>query len=42
MEFETLLTSKEIEIVKAICKGYRNKEITKSLSIGEQSVKTPE
>ena len=39
MEFETLLTSKEIEIVKAICKGYRNKEITKSLSIGEQSVK---
>ena len=33
------LTKREIEIVKVICKGYRNKEIMKSLSMTEQSVK---
>ncbi|MFO0793522.1 MAG: LuxR C-terminal-related transcriptional regulator [Candidatus Brocadiaceae bacterium] len=38
-EFETLLTRKEIEIVKAICKGYRNKEIMKSLHMSECSLK---
>lgn len=39
LEFETLLTRKEIEIIKAICKGYRNKEIMKSLHITECSLK---
>ena len=33
------LTKREIEIVKLICKGYRNKEIEKSLSITDQAVK---
>ena len=33
------LTKKEIEIVKVICKGYRNKEIEKSLSMTDHSVK---
>ena len=33
------LTKREIEIVKLICKGYRNKEIEKNLSITDQTVK---
>lgn len=33
------LTKREIEIVKLICKGYRNKQITKSLDITDQAVK---
>lgn len=33
------LTKRELEIIKMICKGYRNKEIAKSLSLTEQSVK---
>jgi len=33
------LTKREIEIIKMICKGYRNKQITKSLGITDQSVK---
>ena len=33
------LTKREIEIVKLICKGYRNKEIMKSLNLTDYSVK---
>ncbi len=33
------LTRREMEIVKLICKGYRNKEIMKNLHILEQSVR---
>ena len=33
------ITKREIEIVKLICKGYRNKEIMKSLSLTDHSVK---
>lgn len=33
------LTKTEIEVVKLICKGYRNKEIMRKLHIKEQSVK---
>ena len=34
------LTGRERQIVRLICKGYRNKEIMAELSISEQSVKT--
>ncbi len=33
------LTNRETEIVKMICKGYRNKEIMQNLNISEQTVK---
>src|SRR3972149_3777806 len=33
------LTKREIEIVKLICNGYRNKEIMKGLSLTDHSVK---
>ncbi|MCK6470060.1 MAG: response regulator transcription factor [Candidatus Brocadia sinica] len=33
------LTGKERDVIKMICKGYRNKEIMKSLNMTEQSVK---
>ncbi len=32
-------TKREIEIIKLICRGYRNKEIVQSLNLSEQSVK---
>lgn len=34
-----LLTKRETEIIQMICKGYRNKQITKSLGITDQAVK---
>ncbi len=34
------MTEKEIEIVKMICNGHSNKEIQKTLTISEQSVKS--
>ena len=39
MKLDTPLTVKETEIVKSICNGYSNKEITKHLKISEQAVK---
>ncbi len=33
------LTNREVEIVKLICEGHRNKEIMQILNIGEQAVK---
>ena len=34
------LTSREIQVIKLICKGYRNKEIMRKLKVSEQSVKS--
>ena len=39
MKLETTLTIREKEVVKLICKGYRNKEIMKRMHICEQAVK---
>lgn len=36
---ESSLTMRETEIIKTVCKGYRNKEIMKHLNISEQTVK---
>ncbi|MFQ5964393.1 MAG: response regulator transcription factor, partial [Candidatus Scalinduaceae bacterium] len=36
----TLLSRRELEIVKMICRGYSNREIMKDLNISEQSVKS--
>jgi two-component system, NarL family, response regulator DegU len=38
-EIQNPLTKKEMEVVKLICKGYRNKEIMLKLCIREQSVR---
>ncbi len=38
-EIENPLTRREMEAVKLICKGYRNKEIMHKLNIREQSVR---
>ena len=34
------LTDREVEIVRMVCKGYRNKEIMQMLDVSEQSVKS--
>lgn len=34
------LTEKEVEIIKMVCKGYRNKEIMRTLNVSEQAVKS--
>ena len=34
------LTEREAEVVKMVCKGYRNKEIMQSLNVSEQAVKS--
>lgn len=39
-ERSSLLTGRELEIVRLICQGFANKEITKKLNISEQSVKS--
>ncbi len=39
LEIENPLTRREMEAVKLICKGYRNKEIMHKLNIREQSVR---
>jgi DNA-binding NarL/FixJ family response regulator len=36
----SLLTAKEMTIVKMVCKGYRNKEIMLDLNVSEQAVKS--
>ncbi len=36
----TLLSEREIEIVRMVCRGYSNKEIMKKLKVTEQSVKS--
>lgn len=39
-EPEPLLSAKEQQIVKLVCRGYRNKEIMEELNLTEQSVKS--
>ncbi len=36
---QSILTDREMQVVKMICKGYRDKEITRRLNIREQSVR---
>ena len=36
----SILTDREMEIVKMVCRGYRNKEIMQNLNVSEQAVKS--